>query len=134
MRLGRWFDATAFDSFDYLIPAALVFGLAAAKWAWRYWRRESLPARRIVLSLLTIGGGCLLLWVGLGRRPWWLLLVGLAVGPVAVLLRMQFSWMNYQGPPETLQPLPRALEDLDTALMGGDAPPKVPPGKGDAGG
>ena len=85
-----------------------------------------------MLSLLTIGAGCLLLWVVLGRRPWWLLLVGLASGPVAVLLRMQFSWMNYQGPPETLQPLPRALEDLYVALMGDDAPPKVPPHKSDA--
>ena len=55
-----------------------------------------------------------------------------ALGPVAVLLRMQFSWMNYQGPPETLQPLPQALEDLDAALMGDDTPPKVPPHKSDA--
>jgi hypothetical protein len=132
MHLGRWFNETAFDSFDYLVPAVLLFVLAAAKWAWRYWRRESLRARRIVLSLLTIGAGCLLLWVVLGRRPWWLLLVGLAIGPVAVLLRMQFSWMNYQGPPETLQPLPRALEDLDAALMGDDEPPKVQPDKSDA--
>jgi len=45
---------------------------------------------------------------------------------------MQFSWMNYQGPPETLQPLPQALEDLDAALMGDDTPPKVPPHKSDA--
>jgi len=132
MHPGRWFNETAFDSVDYLVPALLLFVLAAAKWAWRYWHRETLRARRIVLSLLTIGAGCLLLWVVLGRRPWWLLLVGLALGPVAVLLRMQFSWMNYQGPPETLQPLPRALEDLDVALTGDDTPAKVPPHKSDA--
>src|SRR5438552_3654298 len=89
MHPGRWFNETAFDSLDYLVPALLLFVLAAAKWAWRYWHRESLRARRIVLSLLTIGAGCLLLWVVLGRRPWWLPLVGLALGPVAVLLRIQ---------------------------------------------
>src|SRR5207247_2438889 len=127
MHPGRWFNETAFDSLDYLVPALLLFVLAAATWAWRYWHRESLRARRIVLSLLTIGAGCLLLWVVLGRRPWWLLLVGLALGPVAVLLRMQFSWMNYQGPPETLQPLPRALEDLGIALTGDETPATVPP-------
>src|SRR5438034_5541994 len=81
MHPGRWFNETAFDSLDYLVPALLLFVLAAAKWAWRYWHRESLRARRIVLSLLTIGAGCLLLWVVLGRRPWWLPLVGLALGP-----------------------------------------------------
>ena len=132
MHVGHWFSDTDFDSIDYLIPLLLLFLLAAAKWSWRYWHRESLRARRIVLSLLTIGLGCLLLWVALGRRPWWLLLVGLVTGPVTVLLRMQASWMNYQGPPETLQPLPRALEDLDAALMGEEEPPKVPTDKGDA--
>src|SRR5207245_1125784 len=53
MHPGRWFNETAFDSLDYLVPALLLFVLAAAKWAWRYWHRESLRARRIVLSLLT---------------------------------------------------------------------------------
>src|SRR2546428_6144225 len=67
MHPGRWFNETAFDSVDYLVPALLLFVLAAAKWAWRYWHRETLRARRIVLSLLTIGAGCLLLWVVLGR-------------------------------------------------------------------
>ena len=132
MHLGHWLNDTDFDSIDYLVPVLLLFLLAATKWAWRYWHRESLRARRIVLSLLAIGAGCLLLWVALGGRPLWLLLVGLAIGPVAVLLRMHASWMNYQGPPETFQPLPRALEDLDAALMGEDEPPKVPPDKGDA--
>src|SRR5437879_343655 len=69
MHPGRWFNETAFDSVDYLVPALLLFVLAAAKWAWRYWHRETLRARRIVLSLLTIGAGCLLLWVVLGSRP-----------------------------------------------------------------
>ncbi len=132
MHLGHWLNETEFDSIDYLVPVLLLFLLAAARWTWRYWHRESLRARRIVLSLLAIGASCLLLWVGLGSRPLWLLLVGLAIGPVAVLLRMHASWMNYQGPPETLQPLPRALEDLDGALMGEDEPPKVPPHKDDA--
>lgn len=132
MHLGYWLSDTDFDSFDYLVAVFLLFLLAAAKWTWHYWHRESSRARRIVLSLLTIGAGCLLLWVALGRRPLWLLLVGLAIGPVAVLLRMQASWMNYQGPPETLQHLPRALEDLDAALAGEDEPPKVAPDKSDA--
>jgi TRAP-type C4-dicarboxylate transport system permease small subunit len=123
MHLGHWLSDTDFDSFDYLVAVFLLFLLAAAKWTWHYWHRESSRARRIVLSLLTIGAGCLLLW---------LLLVGLAIGPVAVLLRMQASWMNYQGPPETLQHLPRALEDLDAALAGEDEPPKVAPDKSDA--
>jgi hypothetical protein len=132
MHVGYWFNDTGFDSFDYLVPALLLFVLAAAKWTWRYWRRESLRARRIVLGLLTMGASCLLVWVALGGRPLWLLLAGLAIGPVAVLLRMQASWMNYQGPPETLQPLPRALEDLDAALMGEEEPPKTTPDKDDA--
>src|SRR6266704_1523929 len=67
MHPGRWFNETAFDSLDYLVPALLLFVLAAAKWAWRYWHRESLRARRIVLSLLTIGAGCLL-YVGRARQ------------------------------------------------------------------
>jgi len=132
MHVGFWFNDTGFDSFDYLVLALLLFILAAAKWSWRYWRRESLRARRIVLSLLTMGAGCLLVWVARGGRPLWLLLAGLAIGPVAVLLRMQASWMNYQGPPETLQPLPRALEDLEAALMQEEEPPKIPRDKGDA--
>jgi len=53
MHVGFWFNDTGFDSFDYLVLALLLFILAAAKWSWRYWRRESLRARRIVLSLLT---------------------------------------------------------------------------------
>ena len=134
MHVGHLFNHTDVDSIDYLVPVLLLFLLGAAQWAWRYWQRESTRARRVVLSLLTVGAGCLVLWVALGRRPLWLLLVGLAIGPVAVLLRMHASWMNYQGPPQTLQPLPRALEDLDAALMGEDELPKVPPDKGEAGG
>ncbi len=132
MHLGHSFNDADFDPFDYVVPFLLLLLLAAAKWTWRYWHRESSRARRIVLGLLTIGAGCLLSWLALGRRPLWLLLVGLAIGPVAVLLRMQASWMNYQGPPETLQPLPRPLEDLEAALGGEDEPPKVPPHKSDA--
>jgi TRAP-type C4-dicarboxylate transport system permease small subunit len=131
MYLGHSFNDADFDRFDYLVPVLLLFLLAAAKWTWRYWHRESSRARRIVLGLLTIGAGCLLSWFALGRRPLWLLLVGLAIGPVAVLLRMQASWMNYQGPPETLQPLPRALEDLEATLGVEDEPPRVPPHKSD---
>jgi hypothetical protein len=132
MHLGHWFNDPDFDSIDYLVPVLLLFFLAAAKWAWRYWNRESPRARRIVVSLLTIGAGCVLLWVAFGRRPLWLLLVALAIGPVAVLLRMQASWMNYQGPPEALQRLPRVLEDLDAALGGDEEAPVISPEKSDA--
>ena len=132
MHLSGWLNDADFDRFEYLVPVLFLFLFSAVQWVWRYWHRESKRARYIVLSLLTTSGVCLLLWTGLGRRPLWLLLVGLAIGPVAVLLRMQASWMNYQGPPETLQRLPPALEELDRALMGEDEPPKVPPHQGDA--
>ena len=133
MHLGDLLYDADFDRFDYFIPLLLVFLFGAVKWVWRYWHRESKRARYVVTGLLATSGVCLLLWTALGRWPIWLLLVGLAIGPVAVLLRMHASWMNYQGPPETLRPLPPALEELDGALTGEDEPPKVPSDKGDAG-
>lgn len=89
---------------------------AALQGIWRYWTRGSVGARRAITCLLVASVGCFV--TGLvqpSSRPW-SMLGAVVLGPVPVVFHMIWTWLEYEGPPQTFQPLPRVLERIDAVV------------------